>query len=89
MLTMDEFRERLTTLIELGWVNQAEGADHILADILTTHRIVPREMTVEGVKHGTLTAYTYHRCRCAECRAANAAQGRKRRRMEREKRLSE
>jgi hypothetical protein len=86
-LTVDELRERLVFLIH----NPVSGDDEVQAqafldEILTTHRIVPREMTVEGVKHGTLTAYTYHRCRCAECRAANAAQGRKRRRMEREKR---
>lgn len=23
--------------------------------------------------HGQLTGYTYHKCRCGECRAANAA----------------
>jgi hypothetical protein len=84
---VDDLRERLVFLIH----NPVSGDDEVQAqelldEILTTHRIVPREMTVEGVKHGTLTAYTYHRCRCAECRAANAAQGRKRRRMEREKR---
>jgi hypothetical protein len=84
---VDDLRERLVFLIH----NPVSGDDEVQAqelldEILTTHRIVPREMTVEGVKHGTLTTYTYHRCRCAECRAANAAQGRKRRRMEREKR---
>jgi hypothetical protein len=84
---VDDLRERMVFLIH----NPVSGDDEVQAqelldEILTTHRIVPREMTVEGVKHGTLTAYTYHRCRCAECRAANAAQGRKRRRMEREKR---
>ena len=25
------------------------------------------------VPHGTITGYTYHRCRCSECRAANTA----------------
>jgi hypothetical protein len=83
---MDELRERL--IRDGYWAVGIEDdqVDYVLEKILTTHRIVPREITVEGVKHGTLTAYTYHRCRCAECRAANAEQGRKRRRMERERR---
>jgi hypothetical protein len=29
--------------------------------------------TVAVVKHGTRTAYVYHRCRCDLCRAANTA----------------
>jgi hypothetical protein len=83
---MDKLRERLVR--EGRWQQGLFEAqvDWMLAEILTTHRIVPRRVGDEGVKHGTLTAYTYHRCRCAECRAANAEQGRKRRRMERERR---
>lgn len=30
-----------------------------------------------AVSHGTLNSYTNHRCRCAECRAANASYGRR------------
>lgn len=46
-------------------------------------RMCPRggprpEVIVEGADHGTLKGYVHQRCRCNPCRAANAAQSRRR-----------
>jgi hypothetical protein len=51
-------------------------------------RDIPPGEVVEGARHGTIYGYNHQRCRCPECRGANAAHARKfkaRRRAEREK----
>ncbi len=82
---MDDLRERLAMLLwpDPDWVpadvlekDYVDGlrrqADAILDDLLTTHTITP----IREPEHGTLYRYVDRKCRCDECRAANAAYSR-------------
>lgn len=67
--TMDDVRDRLIQAGDLTqWVWE-DTVDRILETIRTTHVIIPKRGIPE---HGTIYMYTRKRCRCAECKAANA-----------------
>ena len=71
--TMDDLRERIEVRLRaglppVGWSFE-HFADAILEEIRTTHVIIPKRGIPE---HGTIYMYTRKRCRCAECKAANA-----------------
>ena len=83
--TMDDLRERLIDAITHAWDTQEYlpympsnrecaimDVDVLLAEILTTHTITPTREPV----HGTIYTYTRKKCRCDECREANAAYSR-------------
>ena len=74
--TMDDLRERLAEVVreyERACVYAPNTlVSEFLNSISLTHTITPIREPV----HGTIYTYTRKKCRCDECRAANAAYSR-------------
>ena len=62
------FAERLAwELVRPGGMDKRDAIPH------TPTRFVPVKRDRKTVSHGTISGYTYGKCRCDECRAAKAA----------------
>lgn len=77
----DTPREHTSTCAKCGWSMTGQSA--VVVNEFKKHGCIeePKPERVHEPKHGTLTEYRYWKCRCVECRAANADEGRRLRRL--------
>jgi hypothetical protein len=83
--TTDDLLDAMVTLSRqpwFAWSDWGSLARNILADTETTSIRTPRaeSLPVDDPRHGTVSGYTNHGCRCDRCSQAQSDRGRLRRR---------